>query len=91
MQPRHLAIAALAVVFTAGAVLQPALAQPRPDAPQASVKKQTPKKRVVRAPRTGGQIACTEFGCRRIPANCYPTTGYRWDGLPSGYDVIICR
>ncbi len=91
MQPRRLAVAALAIAFCAAAIQQPAFAQPRPDAPQASVKKQAPKKRVVRAPRSGGQIACTAFGCRRIPANCYPTQGYRWDGLPSGYDVIVCR
>lgn len=91
MPRRYLAVAALAAAFAAGAVLQPADAQARPDAPQAGVKKQAPKKRAVRAPRPGGQIACTEFGCRRIPANCYPTQGYCWDGLPSGYDVIVCR
>lgn len=91
MLPRHLAIAMITAAFALGALSAPAVAQQNADVPQASVKKQTPKKRVVRQPRAGGQIACTEFGCRRIPANCYPTTGYRWDGLPSGYDVIVCR
>ena len=53
------------------------------------------KKKPVKHYRTqrggGRQIACTEFGCRPIPRNCTPQTGYRWDGLPSGFDVVVCR
>ncbi|MBS0534156.1 MAG: hypothetical protein JSR72_08870 [Proteobacteria bacterium] len=41
--------------------------------------------------QSGGQIACTAFGCHPIPRNCRPTTGYRWDGLPSGFDAVVCR
>jgi hypothetical protein len=40
--------------------------------------------------RPQAQIACTVFGCHRIPAGCYPTTGYTWDGIPSGFDVVVC-
>jgi hypothetical protein len=48
------------------------------------------KRKVVKA-RPQGQIACTVAGCHRIPANCHPTMGYTWDGIPSGFDVVICR
>ncbi|MBS0245877.1 MAG: hypothetical protein JSR61_04590 [Proteobacteria bacterium] len=41
--------------------------------------------------RGSRQIACTAFGCHPIPPNCHPQTGYRWDGMPSGFDVIVCR
>lgn len=46
------------------------------------------KKRVTGHPQP--QIACTVFGCHRIPAGCYPTMGYTWDGVPSGFDVVVC-
>jgi hypothetical protein len=38
-----------------------------------------------------GQIACTVFGCHRIPPNCHPATGYYWNGMPTGFDIIVCR
>jgi hypothetical protein len=38
-----------------------------------------------------GQIACTVFGCHRIPPNCHPQTAYYWNGMPTGYDAIACR
>jgi hypothetical protein len=38
-----------------------------------------------------GQIACTVAGCQRIPPNCHPQTGYNWDGIPSGFDIVVCR
>jgi hypothetical protein len=41
-------------------------------------------------PRPAGQIACTHFGCVPIPPGCHSETGYLWNGLPSGYDVIVC-
>lgn len=54
-------------------------------------KKKKPVKHYRTHRNTGGQIACTEFGCHPIPRNCRPQTGYRWDGLPSGFDVVVCR
>jgi hypothetical protein len=36
------------------------------------------------------QIACTQAGCLPVPPNCYPTEGKTFDGLPSGFDVMVC-
>jgi len=36
------------------------------------------------------QIACTVSGCHPIPPGCRPQTGYNWDGIPSGFDVVVC-
>jgi hypothetical protein len=36
------------------------------------------------------QIACTYAGCLPVPRGCYPTGGKTWDGLPSGFDVMVC-
>lgn len=38
-----------------------------------------------------GQIACTVSGCQKIPSNCHPETGYNWDGIPTGFDIVVCR
>lgn len=43
--------------------------------------------------RTAGQpkIACTVVGCQTIPPNCHPEPGMSWDGMPTGFDIIVCR
>lgn len=38
-----------------------------------------------------GQIACTVAGCQRIPPNCHPQTGYTPWGIPTGFDIVVCR
>ena len=38
-----------------------------------------------------GQIACTVSGCQRIPPGCHPETGYNWDGIPTGFDIVVCH
>jgi hypothetical protein len=38
-----------------------------------------------------GEIACGKYGCQRIPPNCHPETDYYWNGLPTGYDRVVCR
>jgi hypothetical protein len=38
----------------------------------------------------GGQIACTVTGCRRIPADCHPEIEYDFDGMPTGFNIIVC-
>jgi hypothetical protein len=38
-----------------------------------------------------GQIACTITGCHPIPPHCHPETGYNWDGIPTGFDIVVCR
>ena len=40
---------------------------------------------------TPSQIACTVSGCHPIPPGCHPQTGYNWDGIPSGFDVVVCQ
>lgn len=89
MQTRILATSLIAAAFALGTFAVPATAQP--DAPHASVKKHHAKKRIVRESQSRGQIACTPFGCGSIPRNCHPTPGMRWNGDPSGYDVIVCH
>lgn len=37
-----------------------------------------------------GQIACTVTGCQRIPTNCHPEADYNFDGIPTGFDKIVC-
>lgn len=71
-------------------------AQAQPPAPvaemSAAAKKHPPVKRQRARRATGGrQIACTFYGCRPIPRNCRPVTGYDWWGTPTGYDDIACR
>jgi hypothetical protein len=51
-------------------------------------KAKTPK--ALRVP-PGGQVACTVSGCHPIPPGCHPETGYDWDGLPTGFDIVVCR
>jgi curli biogenesis system outer membrane secretion channel CsgG len=43
--------------------------------------------------RAAGQskVACTVVGCQTIPANCHPEPGMTWDGMPTGFDIIVCR
>ena len=53
----------------------------------AAAKKSSPS----RDRREPGQIACTVSGCNPIPPGCHPETGYNWDGIPTGFDIIVCR
>lgn len=53
----------------------------------AAAKKTVPTRRRS-VPR---QIACTIDGCHPIPPGCHPQTGYNWDGIPTGFDIVVCR
>ena len=53
----------------------------------AAAKKSAPA-RERRVPR---QIACTIDGCHPIPPGCHPEAGYNWDGIPTGFDIVVCR
>ena len=53
----------------------------------AAAKKSSPS----RQRREPGQIACTVSGCNPIPPGCHPETGYNWDGIPTGFDIVVCR
>lgn len=48
------------------------------------------RKKPQRAPSASGPIACTRGSCQSIPAGCHPEPGYLPDGMPSGYDVVVC-
>ena len=52
----------------------------------AATKKSAPARQRVET----GQIACTVAGCHRIPPGCHPQMGYNWDGIPSGFDIVVC-
>jgi hypothetical protein len=57
-----------------------------------AAKKHVAKRHVVkRQSVAGGQIACTVYGCQRIPARCTPTTEFNFWGNPTGYDAVACR
>ena len=58
----------------------------------AQTKKQTTQA-AQKHKRAAGQtkIACTVAGCQTIPANCRPEPGMSWDGMPTGFDIIVCR
>ncbi len=51
----------------------------------AAAKKSTATRRA--APN---QIACTELGCHPVPLGCHPQMGYNWDGIPTGFDIVVC-
>jgi len=48
------------------------------------------KSKVHKRVRETGQIACTIEGCHRIPPNCHPEQSYSFDGIPTGYDIVVC-
>jgi hypothetical protein len=85
---RLLAIAAGFAVFAAGFITAPAQAS---DYAQSLSAKKVHKRHVVRRARPEAQVACTAFGCQRIPPGCTPTAGYDWRGIPTGFDVVVCR
>jgi hypothetical protein len=51
----------------------------------------TKKSPSARQREVPGQIACTIEGCHPIPPGCHPETGYNWDGIPTGFDIVVCR
>ena len=53
----------------------------------AEAKSQKQRRAATRPPT---QIACTELGCHPVPPGCMPRPGRTFDGLPSGFDAIVC-
>ena len=49
------------------------------------------KKNPADRQREPNQVACTELGCHPIPRGCRPQTGYNWDGMPTGFDMVVCQ
>ena len=92
--PAMLVIVALAAGLAAGlgTVLAAGPAQAQSDTVlSAAAKKQPAKHRAAKRQQPARQVACTMFGCHPIPAGCHPEPGYDWDGLPTGFDIVVCR
>ncbi len=68
-----------------------ALAEASPAMSSATALSAATKKSSAKRRQETGQIACTVSGCHRIPSNCRPETGYNWDGIPTGFDIVVCR
>ena len=51
----------------------------------------TKKKKAATRRQESNQVACTELGCHPIPPGCHPQTGYNWDGMPTGFDIVVCQ
>ena len=41
-------------------------------------------------PEPSGPIACSRGYCRPVPPGCHPEPGFLPDGMPSGYDIVVC-
>jgi hypothetical protein len=88
---RHLPLAIAMAALAIG--VSPAPAQPRADTLllSAATKKATADRRVSKKRRPTHQVACTIYGCQPVPRRCHPQQGYDWDGIPTGFDVVVCR
>ena len=51
----------------------------------------TKKKKTATRRQEPNQVACTELGCHPIPPGCHPQMGYNWDGIPTGFDIVVCQ
>jgi hypothetical protein len=49
------------------------------------------KKKPAASRQEPHQVTCTELGCHPIPTGCHPQIGYNWDGIPTGFDIVVCR
>ena len=59
---------------------------------QTQTKKQTTTAQQQQQRAAGrSKIACTVAGCQTIPPNCHPEPGMSWDGMPTGFDIVVCR
>lgn len=59
-------------------------------ADRAALSAASKKKSAVTRQREPSQVACTELGCHPIPPGCHPQMGYNWDGIPTGFDIVVC-
>ena len=48
-----------------------------------------PRKRPAN-PASRPQIACTHAGCIPVPRGCWIEIERNFDGIPTGYDAIVC-
>lgn len=81
-----LIVVSIAIVLGGSGVAVPAMANVGMEFSAAAKKSVSTRQR-----RDPGQIACTVSGCHRIPPGCHSETGYNWDGIPTGFDIVVCR
>ena len=81
----------LTIVFIAGLLGGPCIAAMGSEVPVEATISAASKKCTSARRQETGQIACAVSGCQRIPPNCHPQTGYNWDGIPTGFDIVVCR
>lgn len=76
----HVKTLATAALIAAASILtlEPAASAPR-----------APRAKALRAPQQL-EIACTFIGCIPVPRGCRQTYGVTADGIPTGFDVLIC-
>jgi len=77
------------LVFIAAGAIDGSVAQAQTT--DASILLSAASKKKPSPTQPAGQIACTIAGCQRIPPNCHPEMGYNWDGIPTGFDIVVCR
>jgi hypothetical protein len=46
-----------------------------------------PRARQYRSP---ARIACTRAGCGPVPPGCTAAPERNWDGIPTGFEMIVC-
>lgn len=79
---------ASALAFAAGTVVSAKAQTKAGDGiARGTAKKQKPRRQ---APRESGYVACTFVGCIKVPPGCRPVTDYDFDGMPTGFDAILC-
>ena len=88
---RHLPFALVIVALASWMSPLPAQASGEAVSLSGAAKKSPDNQRVVKKRRPTHQVACTMFGCQPIPRRCHPEQGYDWDGIPTGFDIIVCR
>lgn len=87
---RPTVVGAAIVAFSLIGHVDRSVAQAKKTENNLSLSAATKKAASKRQARPTGQIACTVAGCHPIPPNCHPETGYNWDGIPTGFDIVVC-
>jgi len=82
--------ATISLTLAFAATPTPGSAKPAAAPAAATLTLSAAKKSSCQRSGAAGQIACTPFGCRRIPADCHPEIEYDFDGMPTGFNIIVC-
>ena len=95
----RLSLSVLAGLYLAGMALAPPPSFAGNSVPVASIgapdeasaaKRQRRKRAPMMRSRPGTLIACTRGGCNAIPRGCRIETEMTMDGLPTGFDAVVC-